>query len=57
MYIVRAAWDAWSAVEHNAGNEKEAVAFLQKSFAIRFRAKGDFTILANNIAEDRTHNA
>jgi hypothetical protein len=48
------AWDSWSAMEHQLGNSQEAEKLLQRSFAVRFKAKGEFTVLANSIAEDRT---
>jgi hypothetical protein len=47
-------WDSWSAMEHQLGNLQEAEKLLQRSFAVRFKAKGEFTVLANNILEDRT---
>jgi tetratricopeptide (TPR) repeat protein len=45
-------WDSWSAMEHNLGNAVEAAQLLQRSFAIRFSAKGDFTILSLVIDDD-----
>lgn len=45
-------WDNWSAMEFQLGNMEESAALLKRSFAIRFKASGEFTILANNI-EDR----
>lgn len=39
-------------MEHKLGNTAEAGKLLQESFRIRFDAKGDFTVLANNIRDD-----
>lgn len=53
MPSCRMTWDNWSAMEHKLGNADQAKMLLEKSFRLRFNAKGAFTILANNI-NDRT---
>lgn len=46
-------WDRWSAMEDQLGNADVSAKLLQRSFAIRFQAKGEFTVLANTIPDDR----
>lgn len=50
-------WDNWSAMEFHLGNLEESAALLKRSFAIRFKASGEFTILANNIEDKHDHNS
>jgi len=41
----------WSAMEWNQGNHALSEQLLQRAFAIRFNAQGEFSILANSLAD------
>lgn len=51
----RRAWDAWSAMEHELGNLEQSEKLLRESFRIRFKAEGDFSVLANAVKDRFSH--
>lgn len=46
-------WDAWSMMEHELGNFQQAEKLVHESFRVRFNAKGDFSVLANSIHDNK----